>query len=206
MSVVDELVTVLGFKVDDAQAKRFDATLHKIKRGAMAVGAAVAAASTAIGVLTKGASANIDETGKFARSMGINVEALQGFEFAAKHAGASADQMRSDIAGFTKSLASPIPGEYNDALLNLFHINPFEKGSRKLRDSTELLLEVADKLKGMSAQKALIMGGELGLSEGMIRVLRGGSESILKSTKTLRDMGGIVSEEDTKRGRSCKIH
>jgi hypothetical protein len=198
MAVVDELVTLLGFEVDDADAKRFSVTLDRIKRGAMVAGAAVTAAAGAIGAFTKGVSSELDETGKFARSIGVDVEALQELEFATKRAGGSIGDIRGDLTGLAKSLASPIPGEFNQALQFVMGINPFEAmvdGVRELKSADKVLLEVADKLEGLSPQKAQIMAGQLGLSEGTIRLLIQGRDAIVALTEEARDLGGIVPQE-----------
>lgn len=197
MAVVDELVTLLGFKVDDDDAKRFSVTLDRIKRGATVAGAAITSAVGAIGAFTTAVSAELDETGKFAASMGVNVESLQELEFAAKRAGGSAQDIRGDLAQLTKSLASPIPGEFNQALQFVFGINPFDEMTGGLKEADKVMLEVADKLEGLDPQKAQIMGSQLGLSEGTIRTLVQGRDAIKELGTEAHALGGIVSVEDT---------
>lgn len=194
---MDELITVIGFEVDDDDAKRFNVTLDKVKRGAIAVGAAVTGAVTAIGAFTKKISAELDETGKFANSIGVNVEQLQGLEFAMERAGGTASDLRGDLAGLTKSLASPIPGEFNQALQFVFGINPFDEMTGGLKEADKVLLEVADKLEGLSPQKAQIMASQLGLSEGTIRLLVQGRSEINKLVDEAGSLGGIIPESAT---------
>jgi len=196
MAVVDELVTLLGFEVDDADAKRFSVTLDRIKRGAMVAGAAITAAAGAIGAFTKGVSSELDETGKFAKSMGINVETLQGLEFATKRAGGSVSALRGDIDSLTKAMASPIPGEFNEPLRYLMGINPFKPMTNELKSADKLLLEVSDKIKDLSSQKAQIMAGKLGISSDTLRLLMTGRESIEKTIKLANDLGVVLSLED----------
>lgn len=200
MAIVDELVTLLGFEVDDADAKRFSFTLDRIKRGAMVAGTAVTAVVGAIGAFTKSVSTELDESGKFARSIGVDVEALQGLEFATKRAGGSIGDIRGDLLGLTKSLASPIPGEFNQALQFIMGINPFEAmadGAKELKSADAVLLEIADKLKGLSPQKAQIMAGQLGISQGTLMLLVQGREAIADLVMEAKSLGGIIPESAT---------
>jgi len=201
MAVTDELVTILGFKVDDHDAKRFTVTLDRIKRGALVAGAAVGAISTAIGMFTKGISAELDETGKFSRSIGVNVAEIQKLEFATKHAGGSVADVRGALSSLTKVLASPEPGTFF-APFAAFGLTPFKGKTRELKDASEMLLEISDivsKLNKTDPKKARIVADYFGLSEGMARFAAQGRKEYERLGGVLKSYGAIITPEDTKR-------
>lgn len=196
MAIVDELVTILGFDADASGAQAFKSALGGVKSTAIAVGTAIIAAEGAIVAYTSAVASSTDELGKFSGSFGVNSERLQQFEFAAKRAGGSSQELRSDIANITKQLASPVPGEFNQGLF-LLGIN-VRDSANNLKSADEILLELSDRFEGLSAQQRQILATQVGLSEGTIRFISQGREEIERLSALATDLGGVLPVEATK--------
>lgn len=167
MAIVDELVTILGFEVDDSGAKDFEKGLESVKQGAKKVVIAVTAAAAAASAWAVSAAKGADESLKFARGIGVSFEALQELEFAAERAGAGADGLRS--------LLEKLP-------------------TLGLSGATGIAV-LADEFKGLSASQALVKGQALGISEKQIRLLKLGSSGIKSLRSEAQKLGGVISAD-----------
>ncbi len=195
MPIIDELITLLGFDADDSEGKRFAGTLGTIKTAAAAVGAAVLAAEGAVLSWTNAVAASTDELGKFGASFGEDIERLQQWEFATERAGGKAGDLRADIANLTKTLASPIPGEFNQAMAML-GITIFDS-TGKLKSGGDVLDEVIDKFAGLDAGQRQILAGQIGISESTLRFISQGRGEIERLSQLASDLGGVLPEEAT---------
>jgi hypothetical protein len=195
VAIVDELITLLGFDVDDSGAKSFQSAMGGVKKVTVAVGAAIAVAEAAVLSFTAAVAAETDELGKFSDSFGVSSSRLQQFEFATERAGGSAAELRGDIASLTKTLASPIPGEFNQGLFNL-GVN-VKNSAGELKSADEILLDLSDRFSGFSAQQRQILSTQAGLSESTIRFISQGREEIERLSAKATALGGILPDEAT---------
>lgn len=107
MAVVRELVARFGIKFDEKGLAKADKGLKNLKTAAVAVGAAVAAAGAATAFalfnMAEDMATLADDAEKTAKQLGIGVEALQLWQFAAKRSGASAKDMTGSIRKLQRS-------------------------------------------------------------------------------------------------------
>ncbi len=195
MAVVDELVTLLGLKNDPKNAKEagtFEKMIAGITSGAIAAGAALVGIASATAVYAAKVAESVDGQAKFADSIGIGFDKLQELEFGMSRTGGNANELRGDLKKLTESMSSPIPGEYNQTLY-MMGISA-RTSSGQLRKADEVLLDIADRLKGMSAQKQVQFAAKLGLSEGTLRLVQQGRIGIEKFAKQARDMNLVLDE------------
>lgn len=198
MSVVDELVTLLGLKTDPAatgEASKFGKVIGGITKMAVAAGAALIAASLAIKTWAAGQAEAIDASGKFADSINIAYESLQSLEYAQQRSGGSTDELRGDLDKLTKTMSSPIPGEYNQVLMQLGVSARDSAGN--LRGADDVLLDIAQRMEGMSKQRQVQFAEKLGISPGTIKLLQNGKKGIQDLQVEAVSLG-IVLEENAK--------
>lgn len=195
MPIIDELVTILGFDTDDSGAKQFQAAMGGVKKTVTIITSAVLAAEAAIVSYSNKIAAGVDELGKFSASFGISAQRIQQFEFATERAGGSAQDLRSDLASITKSLASPIPGEFNQGLFML-GVN-VRDASGNLKSADQVLLDLADRFAGLDAKQRQILATQVGLSESTLRFISQGREEIERLSAKAIDLGGIIPDEAT---------
>src|SRR5215213_6044201 len=162
MSIVDELVTLLGLKVDPkatGQAADFNKVLNGIKDGAVAMGAALITAATTFKAYAITQAYAIDEAGKFADSVRISYERLQELEYATKRSGGNVQDLRSDMATLNKTMATMMPGQYNAGMMMMGISSRDAAG--KIKTADEILLSVADKMQGMSKRRQIQLADKL---------------------------------------------
>lgn len=190
--IVDELITILGLKADpaaEATASKFGGLLGGITAGAAAVGAALVAASGAIGAYAVQQAAAIDQAGKMADAFGISFEAFQELEFAAQKSGAEVEEFRTDLENLSKTL------DDNDALKEM-GISA-KDASGKLRSTDEVLMDIAKKFETLSKGEQNKFTDQLTLSPSALKLLQQGGKGI----QALRDQAkqlGIVLDDNAK--------
>ncbi len=202
---VRELVTKLGFVVDDKKLAVFDRRVAALKKSLgllIKTTAVVGGAITAIAVRTANAG---DELAKTSRRLGLNVEALQEWRFAATRAGVDIRTFDMAVQRFGRRVAEAArgQGEARDALaemgIELTDVNG------KLRDSDVLLTEsliALSKQENEFRRNALAM--KLFDSEGvrLVQLAAEGAEGIETLRKEFRALGAGITEEGTKAGEA----
>lgn len=203
MTVIDELVTLLGIELDDSAMEgiqKFQKGLDGIKNKVTLVSATLAAAGSAVAAFTVRMNANSAEMERFARLTGISSNVLQEFGFISEQAGGDFQSIQQDMMGLLTSMNSPIPGEYNQGLFMLGIGSRNAKGELKTMD--EVLMDIARRMEGMTAQRQLQWGQKIGLSHDTIAMLQLGTVELEKLRQQARDIPTIVDPEDLKNARA----
>lgn len=194
--IVDELVTLLGLKADPKALKEaglIKTALVGIVSGAVAAGAALASAAAAVQAYALNQADSIAEGRRFADMLDVSYERLQALEYAAGSVGGSTQELRADLEKLTKSMSSPIPGEYNQTLYML-GISARD-ASGKLKSADEVLLSIADKLGPMSKQRQLQFAERLGLSQTSLRLIQQGRQGVQQLTAEAYNLGIVLDKE-----------
>ncbi len=198
MAIVDELITLLGLKIDpkaEGAASSFAKVIESVTGSALAAGAALTAFAGGIVAYAKSQAEAINEAGKFADSIGLSYESLQQLEYAVGKTGGSASALRSDLERLNKTMTSPIPGEYNQTLYMLGV--SARDASGKVKTADAVLLDVADKLQGMSKQRQIQFADKLGISKDTLGLLQKGRGSV-NDLKAEAVRLGLVLDESAK--------
>lgn len=210
MAIVDELISVLGYEVrGEDNLRRFEGGMTRMRdraqalaRGVAVAGAAMTAAIggavTGMMKLATDASGPLDEMIKFSDRVGENFEALQEWGFAAEQNGASAGEFQSAVQSMSRQLAEAArgTGRAKKALEDYGLSATDTRGN--VKTATDFMSELADKMQGMSEQQALDLGTKLGMSPGMVTLLRQGNSEIEKLRQQSRDAGLIFTEKDAR--------
>lgn len=191
-TIVDELVTLLGLETDPkakGEASAFGKILGGVVAVAAAAGAALTAAATAVGVYAATQAEAIDKSAKMAEAFGINFQAFQELEYAAKQSGAEVEEFRMDLENLSKIL------DDNDALKELGVSAKDATG--KLRSTDEVLMDIATKFESLSKGEQNKFTDQLTLSPSALKLLQQGGKGI----QALRDQAkqlGIVLDDNAK--------
>ena len=141
---VRELITKLGWDVDEDTIKRFDRAVGTAKVGLLAlVGASVAAGAALLGVTISAARAG-EEVLATAELVGLTVEEFQKYRHAAALAEIGNEQFATSIRFLTRNIGDAIrgQGEAGKAFQKLGIT--LTDASGKTRDSGAILRDVAD--------------------------------------------------------------
>ncbi len=213
---VRELVTKIGFKVDQNKLKKAEAGFHRLTMsagsltskftalgavagGALAVVAAslasVYAAGNALFSITKNFADMGDNAIKTAQQVGVNVESFQKLSYAADLAGASQEDLSNGLRFLSKTLVDATEGgkEAAEAFAKL-GIDP----KKHLEDTEELLYVIADQYQVMSdgAKKTDISNALMSRSGSkLIPFFNQGSKAIKEAMKEADLFGLIIREK-----------
>jgi len=205
-TVIDELVTILGIDLKAGvvpMVQKFSSMVEGIATKAAWASTALMAAATSAAYLATNANADSAEIEKFGRLTGISTKNLQGMTFAAEQAGGSAASLKQDLMDLTKSMSSPIPGEFNHALFMLGIRTRDAKG--QLRSADQLLLDIADKFQKMNKQEQLQWASKIGLSDDTLLMLQMGRKEIAAFQKEAEDIPVIIDERQLKDARDFTL-
>lgn len=117
--------------------------------------------------------------GRMAANLNMSARELDGWSKAAEAFGGTAQGVQSSMQGIASDIQTlALTGNSN--LLPVFRSLgvTIADGTGKVRDYREIMLDVADKLKGMKPQEALAFGKMLGLDDGTINLLRQGRTGV----------------------------
>lgn len=184
MPANDELVTILGVQIaKDAMAKiqSFKAGLDTVADKLKSLSLVATGFAAAAGFLVKGAMDDVAALQTLSDKSGVSTKALQEWGYAAKQAGVSANAVQGDLAKLQKQM--------------------MWSG----RDGEQQLERYADRLAGMSDQKAMAYGKAFGLSDDTIVLLRQGSDGIRKLKQEANDLGAVIPEDMIKRSEQFRM-
>jgi hypothetical protein len=196
MSVVDELVTILGIDLDAAALSKLDAFnkgMEKAEKFAIKAAVAVTAATTAFTYWLKTTSKNSESLVRLSDMTGVSTDEIQKLSYSVEHLGGSADSLKNDILNLQKTMTSPIPGQFNENLLMLGVATKNSQGG--VRAVADVVDDLAERFGKMNSQQALQWGSKLGLSQDTIRLLQQGREGVDKLKKQAEQLGGIIPNE-----------
>ena len=199
-TVLEELVTVLGFEIDDTDLQAYQQSMEgleqTLKKVALAGVAAGAALSAFVGIV---ASAT-DRQFKFAQAAGSSFQDLQRIGHAAGIAGASVDDVEAAFARLNALTSQMARGQIPEAFAFLGITGTDAVGN--LKTSKQLFDEIADRIAAMSSdQERADFAGALGFSTEMLLLLRMGSQEIGRLGAEVDAVGALISD---KQGRDAE--
>ncbi len=200
--VIDELVTILGFDMDSRAGTvlgKFNKGIDSIAQNAKQASIAVVAASAAVSYFVVQLNKASGEVEKLGRVTGISTDTIQEMSFAMEQVGGNAASMQSDLVSLMLSMDSPIPGEFNQGLF-LLGIST-KKANGELKNVDDVLLDIADKMQGMSKQKQMQWGNKIGISKDTIMLLQEGRGEIERLRKQAAQIPVIIDPENLKNAR-----
>jgi hypothetical protein len=213
MATVRELITVLGFDLQEGPLKRYEKGIESAKHNIEAAKtaafniakafAAVGAAGGGLFFLVKHVAELGDNLGETAQKLGINAEALQKFQFIAKDAGVDQGVLNGGIKLFSKNIGNAIKKGEKVIKINKNWSLSLRNQNGQLKTTDQLMLEVADKFKAMAdgpekAAAAQALFGRAG-SE-LIPFLNMGGSLIERYGDKLKEMGLILGDDVIKSG------
>lgn len=196
--IVRELITALGFEVDDAKLKNFEAGVERVKKGMIGLSAVTAGAAALVYGFVKTSADTADHLFKLAGAAGVSVEDLQRLGHAAAVSGSDVEELAQGLKFLSRNLydaAKQPTGEAAKAFQSLGIKTKDSTG--KLRNTSDVVAEVSDrfsKLPNRAAKAALAMqlfgrgGGDL------VEFLDQGSAKIRELSGELDAFGGVLSE------------
>ena len=205
-------VVAIRIKADAKQAKKelkgLGGSLDSAGKASVAAGVAFAAAGAAIIAMGAAAIANAkgiakmgDEIAKTARIVGVSGEQFQVLRFAAERSGVAMGSVTSGMKRLARSMFDAQNGskQIRDTFIGMGIA--FEDSNGELRDSYDVLQDVAERMKKVgvttrtTAEAQVILGRS---GADLTNLLIGGKAALVGYEETLRTLGGVMSEETLK--------
>jgi hypothetical protein len=201
-AVIDELVTLIGVSVASdafANIRKMTEGLQGLVTGAAKLATGLAAAAAAGLYAAERFNKSTGEIGKLSDVTGVSTDSLQKWGYAVTQVGGNYQAIQSDIAGLTRTMSSPVIGEYNNELMNIGVSVYRANGSLKTAD--ELLFDIADAMQGMPKQTQMQWASKLGISTDTLLLIQKGRGEIQKLHNAAQSSGTIISEDNIKKAR-----
>lgn len=198
MPVLRELITVLGFDVDDAGAAKAEKIFAGLKKGALAVVAAVGAGTIALGLMIRSTVAAGDEAAKTGKRLGLTAEEVQELAFAAERSGVGIAQLNQGLRSLQRRAADSI-GQTNEFAKGFQRLGiRVVDANGKLKPTVQLFLEVADgftKIADEGERTALAMkvAGDGGAA--LLPLFLEGAKGIEALRQRARSLGFVLDNE-----------
>lgn len=199
-TVVDELVTLLGFKLSPESVnsiKKYTDYLGKAKEHAEKLYVGLMTAGAAVQAFAMKNMLSGSELYKFGELVDQNTESIQKWAYAMEQAGGSGDSMKNDMSTLAKALRPVMPGEYNQGLYGLLGFD-----YTSLKDVDSLMAAIGKRMQGMSQIKAANWASQIGLSPEFAVLMRKNGDEIKKTMEELEAMGGVATEENLEKSRA----
>lgn len=162
-------------------------------------GAAVAAAGVAgLGLLVKAAFQASDTIADTAEKLGLGIEELQEYRFAARQAGIDVNQFDISLQRLTRRVAEATNGT-GEALNTLIELQiPLKNMDGTIRGTGDILLDLADKFSLMNDEARQVLASfKLFDTEGVnnVRILNKGADALRASRKQAQSMGAVIRKD-----------
>lgn len=139
-------------------------------------------------------------TGRLATNIGMSTGELNAWQEAATRNGGSADATGQSLLGLTQQFQQlALTGQ--SAVVPYFRALgvSISDADGEMRPMADILLDLSDKFKNMTPQRANAFGAALGLDQGTITLLRQGREAVQQYLTEARKIG-VISDEDAQAG------
>lgn len=208
MTVIRELVTLIGFDVQEEKIEVAERGFESLKTGALAVGAAVAAAGAGIVAMVASTARAGRETAIVSEQLGLSAAALQELEFAAESTGAEVEDVRDLLKEMGAKAAEAANGE--EAAATEFRKLGIQvrDANGRLKSSSDLLAEASEGFAqiedaGEKSRIAMALFGDAGAR--LLPLMNRGAAGVEALRAEARSLG-LVMEEDTTRGAEQLIN
>ena len=186
-------------ETDKAAQDMGDSFLSMISDAKGSISSLVGFSTVTAGILNE--AARVDQLGKFADTIGQNIEEIDAWGQVVARNGGTAEGFQGTLKGLTDSLTElQLTGAGPAAdVLARFGISARDAGGG-LKSAFDLLPEIADSFEGLSKAESLKFGQQLGLDQGTILTLQQGRFEVDQMVRRQKELG-VATEEDAKIAR-----
>lgn len=168
--VIKSFLVSLGFEVDSAGEKKFDATLVGVTMNALKAGAAIEAVALSVVAYTAKIAVGLDQLYQVSQRTGATVAGLQRLSYAVSQAGGSADAAKASLEGMAAFMRNN-PGA--EGFMNRLGIQTRDaKGN--MQDMATIFTEAGQKLNSMPFYRARQYAQMLGIDDNTLMAMRRG--------------------------------
>lgn len=199
MAIARELITLLGFKLNDGPLKKAEAGVRSFKTSILAMGATLAASSAVLYKSVISAAEYGENLLNTSQKIGLNTDALQRLQYAAKLANVETGSFNQALKFLSKNVYAARNGSKEAAKsFQALGVDP-----KKFKNNEELLISLADKLKGVKDEQKKIALVQAIFGKGgneLLPLLNEGGQAIKNYGKELDDLNLIIDKDTLEAG------
>lgn len=192
---LQEFFVSLGFEVDTSKIKEFEQQTASLRESMLKVSAIATGAAVGLGMMVMKVAEGMDEVGDFADIVGMSAREVDALGKVAKQNDSSMEAMKSTIQGLAAVTGEAALGIGRGAMI-------FEKlgfsakdAEGKTKGASDMLGEIADRMKSMNAGERLALGAKLHIDPSLIPLLSKGSEAFLKLKNDAEAANPLTEEQ-----------
>jgi len=170
VNVIKEFLVSLGFQIDDAGARKFDAVIVGATKNVIKLGATVEAAAGSVLLFTTKIASGLNQLYWASQRTGATVAGIQAIGYAASQTGSSAAAAQSALEGMARFLRNNPGGE---GFLNRLGVQTRD-ASGNMRDMASIFTGVGTQLSKMPYYRANQYAQMLGIDENTLLAMRRG--------------------------------
>ena len=167
---IKDFLVSLGFRVDDAGAKKFGSVLAGTTANVIKMGLAVEGAALSVVAFTAKIASGLDNLYWASQRTGATVQGIQSIGYAVSQVGGSVDAARSSLESLSRFIRNN-PGA--EGFLNRLGVQTRD-ASGNMRDMAAIFTGVGQKLSGMPYYRANQYAQMLGIDENTLMAMRRG--------------------------------
>ncbi|WP_276724203.1 transglycosylase SLT domain-containing protein [Pantoea septica] len=167
---IKDFLVSLGFQVDEAGARKFDAVIAGTTAQAVKLGVAVEAAAISVVAFTAKIASGLDQLYWASQRTGATVAGIQAIGYAAAQAGSSAEAARGSLESLSRFMRNN-PGA--EGFLNRLGVQTRD-ASGNMRDMASIFTGVGQQLSKMPYYRANQYAQMLGIDENTLMAMRRG--------------------------------
>src|ERR1700733_4850729 len=194
---IREFLVRLGFSSDEAALKKFEEGIGKATKAVVTLAAAVQATALTVAIGVGKFAANLEQLYWASQRTGTSVLNLKAMEVAAQNFGASAEDALSSVEGLARFLRTNPGGE---GLLQSLGLQTRDPKTGRLRDTSDLLVDLGKAFAKMPTYLATQYSGMFGISDTMMLALRNGdfARELARIREEVKNSGLDKAAEDAK--------
>ncbi|HHV2670772.1 TPA: lytic transglycosylase catalytic [Escherichia coli] len=167
---IKDFLVSLGFRVDDAGAKKFGSVLAGTTANVIKMGLAVEGAALSVVAFTAKIASGLDNLYWASQRTGATVQGIQSIGYAVSQVGGSVDAARSSLESLSRFIRNN-PGA--EGFLNRLGVQTRD-ASGNMRDMAAIFTGVGQKLSSMPYYRANQYAQMLGIDENTLMAMRRG--------------------------------
>lgn len=199
--VIKEFLVGLGFKVDEAGLAKFTAGITSATVAVTAMGAATVAAAGAIFAGVKGVAEEYNQLSKLAEQFRTTADAVDEFVDSAKILGMSDEQSIESLKNLDRAIVDTSMGMGRAKLVFEDLGITVTDAAGKLKPTTQVMAELADKFKDMERGKQLRVMERLGLDPALLKVFNADLAALSAELQAIDESVGFDFEQAIAEGK-----
>jgi hypothetical protein len=193
--VIDSFFAKLGFQVDTQGVEQFEAKAASLRSTVLAVGALATVAAGALGAMVLKVAQGMDDVGDFADIVDMTAREVAALGKVADMNDSSMGAMKTTIQGLSNVIGQASLGVGRGA--KIFETLGFEAkdATGATKGAYDMLGEVADRMKGMTAGEKLALASKMGIDSSLIPLLSKGGEAFRKLKEEAEAANPLTEEQ-----------